>query len=464
MEDKSPFIPQEAKFSALENLDDDAQAPEKKDKKKKSRLSEWLSKFLRPRVDEDTSPEADKKREKTWRVTEAFKNLFSRATGVETDELPEGDSPEPERSLAGERSLYFPLTTELLPKPVGEAQLSYDKPAETEYQASESATKDEIPLYDGSVEVPQDNSEADNPDNVTIEHKPDRISDQTKPISTIESTPLREQQVFTPHRHESQPRAEKEVVVERGGGGGAALLGFVAAETLSRSRDAKIRREAEVLKKQVDQLEKNQTFQSHELNEVRDKNREQVEALRERRLDSRSERETIINHNKREETLTQPTQARETVVFERAERDDVQQNESAKRQPEHRGSIAKVRTEAVPESRPHPKSEELVFDQIEQAAERDIPLESYYERRHEAKDVPTSPHVAPAMSDGGYLAGATNVPDRSDAVLSETKHALSPSSRSQANDLYVQAAKQGVFAGLIAIVSFLIIVFIWSLR
>ncbi len=461
MEDKNPFTPIDARFSAPENLDEHEQKLEKKDKKKKSRLSEWLSKFLRPEVDDDASPEAEEKRTKTWRVAEAFRNLFGKASGIETNELPE-EQLESEQ-IAAERSLYFPLTTEFSPQPVYEQpdvdlgndnnssaeltnEVEQQTPAHTLPDQTNSARIEELPLQNN-------------------QHGIERPVPDLSEIAKDDVEPAKERFVSYEQKLEPDRRAEKEkeVVIERGGGGGAALLGFVAAETLSRSRDAKIRKEAKALKKQVDQLEKNQVQQTVELNEVRDKNRQQIEALRERRNEAGSENEVVIDHEKR--TAPSPEQLapkREAVAYEQVPRRPEQTLPSKSRVERHE-PLVRTHIETPREAAPEHKDDALILEQAEKAAERDIPLESYYERRHEAKDVPTTPSHSGAATGVGTSTSSDDI-QLTTSVLPDPVKAPAIKSPKPVPDLYAQAAKQGVYVGLLMIVAFLIIVFIWGLR
>jgi len=271
---------------------------------------------------------------------------------------------------------------------------------------------------------------------------------------------MNQPEAVSPVKQEIDNSVENNTYIEQNGGGGAALLGFVAAETLSRHRDKKIRKEARQLREQVKKIDSKHQNEELNISTAVAQNREQIAYLRQRR--EMAEQKPLVRSTP-EVTKTNVSYEADRRVAEKViEKHNVYTRESRPVY-EQRDSREVVQTSKETVEKSRSPSENLILEQVEKAAEHDVALEAYYERMHEAKDVPTNSGTA-GGSAGGYVqqdqhSGHNDrAQDQAIRKLQEEHRAVKES-----RDLYQNAAKRGVWAGIAVLIAFMLIALLWSL-
>lgn len=461
MEDKSPLYPGGEEFRIPDADNDDAETSKKDEKKqKKSKLSELWNKLFNKEVDEKDEGEKS--------LLQSIGALFGKATGLEKEEVQEeqGEEVEPEQQLEPGRELAVPILggdieyspsysiddeqyTTAVDVPLTNTQSEYTIPLTPEQALS---VDDELPspqLYDTEPTAVGDTETvySTEPEEVVSTANESTDSSEEPDLTTPEELARIRQEIADERGYEERPTdpviKERETVIENRGGGGAAMLGFVAAEVLSRSRDKKIRKEADKLRHKVEALDKTQDVTNTERLEAEARNRQQIEELKNKR------------HGKVEQAfkVSEVKRAESTAVVDAA---PVQPKQEVLRATEidEQGS----KSEATPS-----QESEVVFEQVRGAAERDIALEKYYEQRHELKDDPGG-----AQTHSGNRGKLTPNSQAHSPLLTPTvQYSLIAEEKQrqaqQTRDLYKHAITQGTIAGIIMLVSFAIVVFLWSL-
>jgi len=468
MEDRNPFLPSEAEFKASHNEDLEDGSDKKESKKKKSRFAELLAKLLPKNHDTENtnSEQGNEKHSFLEKIVGRFGFL-----GVEKEEVPDKDDNDSESASAPEGFLFAPLGVEVDDISLDDQQLNNSFDETSQKVASVNGSEDiSVPLGDSQVsenELPtmygniaqefqsrEDGRALIDDDEESIFHDVHLESSLPKPDMAARdaSSEVIQQPVQV---------KERETVIERSGGGGAALLGFVAAETLSRSRDKKIRQEAAELREQIEKLEEKQVYTNSYLDETRNKNREQFNELRKRGKEAPSTNRKIETTNvtaNAKKPLQRPFVAPETI---KTREDTLEKDKELKNTTTERSNTSEKFS--VFETY---KEKKLVLEQIEKAAEQDIALESFYEKMHEVKDVPTT--NAHGQSSGGasrpntYSFGQVS---GGQAHGSYQDNLGRPHTKKTVHDesLYKNAAKQGAVAGVALVIIFALLALVWSL-
>lgn len=447
MEDKSPLHQDGVEFRALtEDTDDDSVETQKS--KRKKRFSELMARLMGKEGGDPKSTEEEQATEPKHRFVDALRGkLFGLFTGIEKEEVDEPDHDEEQfdhtEDSTTSREFHFPLLNRLEQSEDRDGNnpdsiLSPDKPRTT-------TTPEDTPMPQ-SESLPTDGSSAEQAEPIesAMVEAPSEPQGIDAPADML---PDRDDTIASHgFAQEKSPSVEhvKETVIEQKGGGGAALLAFVAAETLSRSRDAKIRKEATELKKQVEK----QQERMPEVQHMQEHNREQIEQLKNKR--AQTERvmevpyEMRTSHEKKEvsQSNTEPEKQKSQVELQRVSGPE-KQNSKLETEPKYRAP-------------------EVILDRAEKAAESDVALEGYYERRHEAKDVPTasSQQGTGAGSGGGNVHTTSADPH---AHIAQQLYNEQQAINNQREGLYRRAAKQGVQTGIILLVAFIVLVLLWSL-
>lgn len=462
MEDKSPFIPSEATFSSREG--DDSDAEKKTDKKKKSKFSELLAKILpkKPETTEDETPESSR----VQAMFERFSNSFSSLFGLEKEEVEE-----PEEEMAQDEIdrrpnvLFAPIGVELEEAAPVIPTRSEVQPAGSD---SSEASNDfslpsvELPQFEAATATPDSEQRGDVTPSSALETDTDNRPSQTE-IAVPEEVLIRATNetadssgglVSPETTNNPATKTEKETVIETGGGGGAALLGLLVADKLSRSRDEKLKKGADELRRQVQQVERRQTEDTLTVTTAQSRNQEQIDQLRQRRTEGVGATPNI-----------QP--ATEVAYAKKANREP--QNSSEARlsapRPEVRQSKPERRVPAesvAAETGPITEKSRIVYEQVEKAAEKDVALEGFYERRHEIKDVPSASQQGSSGAGGAQSSGVGPQQAPSQPVPIQSRPNQIGSSQAQ-QQAYKDAVRQGVAAGLAVVIGFVLLVFIWSL-
>lgn len=453
----------EDEFIASVEEDDDK---ESKKSKRKKRFDKLIN-FLIPKKSKEDSPEAEESEEpsRIENFFEASKSMFGKILGIEREDLDEEDNEaieeayeedEPDQRSFRIGGLFsapeLSETPDVQDETLHEAeeQVAYD--VEPEQLAGQP--EEEQPLESQS-EIPEPQLEVE------------PLAPEESELPYIQEMARTNAEDYEPiNRAEPQETIDRNTgseskettIIERRGGAGAALVGFVAAETLSRSRDKKIRKKAEELSKEVDKNKKEQEDKNIELEALQRRQRKELESLQRKRtgevkdtkpsVEKKPERQEHSTRQSRTQEIMHPktesTQEKGPEVYETAPKLKPQQE----------------RTQYSPEV--HSATDErLHLEQVESAAENDIPIEAYYERSHEAKDVASSSSTRVTNFSGSDVSQGhqltNNLPDYNNAQLDATHQKTSN------NDLYKTAVKQGATAGIVVVIAVAIILLIWSL-
>ncbi len=212
---------------------------------------------------------------------------------------------------------------------------------------------------------------------------------------------------------ETAPEPVEERIIERRGGTGPAIAAFVGAEFLSRRRDRKIRREVERLKKETERAaETNQT--------LRDKLESRINRVKERLVTTEKQNENtspvepavekVIESPVKTpaaEVIAKPKPVEAAPAAEtRPASIEMQTDTTPEKQaetpspPEVAPPLPETTIEQIiqrmPEVKPvleneHDLKPETILHKVEEAADKAVPIERLFERRHEVKDEATQP-------------------------------------------------------------------------
>lgn len=272
-----------------------------------------------------------------------------------------------------------------------------------EEKPDQTLNLDPQPPVNGAEEVNRENVEpmpAEPERPAEIREKAANPTQQGETSPKKENNRAEEAMMWQANRSEVRPERER-VVVERAGGGTA--LGLVV-DQLSRRRDRKEKRERQKSIKQVnerlEQLEERQTPNEQLLGELR------------------------IPHP--EIKIAQPAklESLQTILSEKKEQ-----------------------LERVAAIEPAP---EVILEKVVAAAEKNVPIEAVFERRHEVKDKDTARQQAARMaagafaSQGSYDRGTQKLDAFADDISKQNLD--SPLSKAA---LYKKAALSGFWTGLI---------------
>lgn len=427
---------------------------EEKKTKKKSRFEQFLERIIPKNKQENSeSVEADSQEAKTG-FFESSRNLLGKIFGIDKEEVSEphstneeGEFEEPRSfrlgGLFAETSLDTDNSADEAPETLPETPYDTPEAEQTDYIDEEPSTAETAP------EEPQiaDNEPYDYPETNNIQQEIEELHRQAE--QTDSDVRFSDAEAYEPIDRsretgvgERKEEAGEKTIIERRGGAGAALVGFVAAETLSRSRDKKIRKEAEELKKKVDKNKDEQEFKDTTLETLQRRQQEQIEALQNKRKKAPAEQEHTVRQSRTPEVRhAKPDRKQEAKGPEVAEQQKAR-IEKQQRSPET----------------PSLSDERLHFQEVEQAAENDIPIESFYERRHEIKDVASTPvkNFATAYKQNAYH-------DAEETIATDYSEGGFGSSKDLNKELYKDAIKQGATAGIVIVVAVIAVVLLWSL-
>jgi hypothetical protein len=489
MEDKAPFLPDGSEFKASYEDDDESETK----KKKKKRFSDILE-ILLPKKTDKISEADTETQEDDSNLKKLFKNIFGSVFSVEKQEFEKTSDDDVDNftSKILNKNVILPIYSqdesevdqtqqlndeEELTQNVGEedeqtvannqnGDVLLDEYSDTEGQPllneapdnSDFGLEQDQPNHNKKSEDSQLIEERKNNDFGSLVMEDSSYSDE-KLVNNINLTTelgpidVEDSSLQKPKKAHNQD--------------GATAMGSVLVESLSRSQNEKLKKQAEKFKKEVDQINSKRDQDEMELNKFKIKNKKQINQLRQKR--QQPQPETRSGRRDNFSQFIEQTRPAESVVPQLPEKnsyyDTKQKNIDNKELPKYEfnateGSYEDTNIEKVEQAHQQKiTSNEVLLKQIEKAVEQDIPLEKYYESRHEAKDAPT-------VSDGTVINRVkTDVSNKltphftTQEVYQNTKdkdlYKLTP--------LYKNAIKQGAMAGIIVLVSFLIIIFVWSL-
>lgn len=169
---------------------------------------------------------------------------------------------------------------------------------------------------------------------------------------------------------------------------GPALVSGIIVDQMSRHRDRKLRKEAEHLRQELETAKKQQketTFGLSETVHRQERQERQVEELK-------SQPAEHVVYTETTEVVGVPTERESAPIEFRTETEQgkIAESQSIRQREAKQPEIIRAVGEGLVEN----MDAQIVLEQTEVAAEHNIPVESYYERRHEAKDEPNKPGVA----------------------------------------------------------------------
>ena len=263
---------------------------------------------------------------------------------------------------------------------------------------------------------------------------PRSIEEQTEPAVMPEVLYERSAEIPT-----SKP-APEQAVIDRRVGWGPAILTGLTVDQLSRHRDRKLKREDQRIKREVQQLNHNMTVTK---NITR-----QLEQLAQ---GTNKEMETV-------KSRTQQFERRLGVIQPAVEQIDA--NNQAGKAPEKLRHLPERPIEyqaKLPEISPE-VTPIVVLQEVETAAERNVPLEASLEKRHEIKDEDAVSQQFGATSVGKVLADLHQQTTHQHAAFSQTlQDRTKLSSNLPVNPMmYKQAAQSGFWAGMAIAVTLII--------
>lgn len=462
MENKSPFIPSEATFLSREV--DDSDTEKKTDKKKKNKFSELLAKILpkKPVTSEVEAPEFSR----VQAMFERFSNSFSSLFGLEKEEVEEPEEVPAQNEVDRRPNVLFaPIGVELEEATLATSGGPEAQPVRldsSEVSNDFSLPSDELPQFEAATTTPDNEQKEDAPASNALETDTDNWPSQAETVVQEEVLIRAANEaadssggLVTPETtNNSAIKTEKETVIETGGGGGAALLGLLVADKLSRSRDKKLKKGADELRRQVQQVERKQTEDTLAVSLAQSRNQEQIDQLRQRRTEGVG---STANKQPATEVAYAKKANREPQNSSEARLSGLR-SEVRKSKSERRVTAENVTAETVPITEKSP----IMYEQVEKAAEKDVAPEGFYERRHEIKDVPSVSQQG-GSGDRGVQSGGfepQQAPSQPFSIQSRLSQIGSSQARQQA---YKDAVRQGVAAGLAVVVGLILLVFIWSL-
>lgn len=466
-----------------ESEDSSGEKNEKKDKKK-NRFERALELILPKKGAKEADEGEQDKAGFFERALEKTKGSFGRLFGIETEELPEEEDSVGDR-VEEEAEPYTPWfrlgNMNFISTDASEVHPEQNANEQTEpalADSPESETNDTPQTIEGgeTTEI-SDTSSPSREELPVVEIEHGRNHRAQEEAETANS--LQREAAIRPVTRENLPsdgrpeQVQPQTVVERRGGAGAALVGFVAAETLSRHRDKKIRKQAKQMDREVKSQAKELESQSYELKELQQRQKEQRAELQHKRAQDTPE--NIAQPTQRRPEV-RPTQEKQPGTQKEAQANNPETRPAAKtpipeKDPVARKTVEYKNSSSIDEEKrklegdrvsPISPEERWHLEQIEQAAEQDVALESYYERRHEAKDVPST--------HGGNSTGYTYQHSTDDVSgpysnkdATNTHVKQSSSQVQQTKDEYKTAAKQGAIAGVAIVIAVAIVLLVASL-
>lgn len=423
----------------------DDSTPEAKPSKPR-RLNEFLQRWLERRrepltLDAD-NPETGTKPEKKsrWQGVLGGLSAIFRGTVDKPEYVPPVPSEPAGETVGGDLRPGTPETPPTLPVIEDRADTS-EKPPETP-PAGRPGTEAESSPAEPVVA-------AETADALRIESETSGPSPADMIAAEHMIAPFRRAEAATP----PTPTVERVVEANRGAAAVGVLLGMEyvgrkrADRKLRKEFDKKLAKQTKQAAGEVKKVEANTQTTKQEVKTVQ----QQARAF-EAKLSRPNSQKVVPRPEK------SPVQAeRQTVIFERAR----PQPDAPETKPEKLPAAEQVAEKTEQLKRP-----EAVLEQVEAAAEKDIPLEAAYERRHEVKD--QQPDGAAIGGAGGP--GASREPillaqalkeriakTEAAAVAAERQNLQPPVSQ----DLYKQAVKNGVW-GAVVLLIFMAILFVIS--
>ncbi|MCA9333830.1 hypothetical protein KC963_02180 [Candidatus Saccharibacteria bacterium] len=226
---------------------------------------------------------------------------------------------------------------------------------------------------------------------------------------------------------------------------GPALISGIIVDQMSRHRDRQLRKGAEELRKKLQQSDKQQREMHDQIESMQAKQyRQEQEQIKYTEPATGQEPHIPAERVVVRETVA-PTSTRveaENIPGVRPEKAHYTEEASQTQ------GKAEVATKNPLEAKVDDPNARLVLEQAEAAAEHDIPLESYYERRHEAKDEPNQQGTHHSRT-SGISFGASSPKDQHIVLPSTPADTSQLSDVRSKKDIPSDMYKTAVVSGLV---------------
>lgn len=409
---------------------------------KRGFLRSWLEAKFGSDSETDDSPESEDSSE-TETPTSRWSRLFRRVFGGTVTREEFSEKPEPEEELGV--LTWNPLDSYV---PAYEAV-----PGDNAFDQSEQYEDVTMP-YDSEFDQPPEDiydTATDMETPVTDEPEPLEIDN----VNSINPARADREQIDT-DRHEIPASGHAKVIA-----GGA---GLVALEYIGRKRaDKKIRKEVKQLAKKTDEISADNKLKMA----ANERLQEQARLLKHRQ--DRAEKAANRVENKLQDLQDQETRAARSPVAEvvrlqeATKTPDRQQEAAAEPDKETVGTTSNEtflppvadrlkQQEKILLHREKEVAPDKILHEVVNAAEKDMPIEKVYERRHEIKDEPVASNAASVGSVLNNTLAATgfiNSYTRSSSSSSLNTGRTANSGGNQ--DLYRQAITMGFWAAVIIV-------------
>ncbi len=413
------------------------------------------------------SKEKSGKQERSGRLQRLFSRLsggllFPQVEQVKEPEKNPAPGQTPEASAVASEYEMPANPGNVLPEPVTypehttAAETDVDRPDEA---ATAAATPDEgLPRPTGersrTSEVPPD--EAILPPVEEIARRDNEASGERWTGSDSDGGVVYERPRGTGYAAAPRPeRIEKERVIERRGGG--AFLAFAGAELLSRGRDRKLRKADAETRRELEDVKAKLESEKKMAHDLQERSRQERERLASKRAGEEVQENRTQNPFFAAETARPTRQNAEAPVEAATVRKIAAEPRPLRR--EEAMAPSKEILPPVPDAVERRAEPATVLKEVEQAAEKNLPLEHYYELRHEVKDA-TEGNAAAAGA-GASMAPLSSVMRRriaQDAVLARAAASTAPASKDEPgffdNAAYRQAMKNGFWGAVGLLVLF----------
>lgn len=252
---------------------------------------------------------------------------------------------------------------------------------------------------------------------------------------------------------------ERERIIERRSSGGAAAA-FIGAEILSRRRDRELRRKDRELEREISSVKHEQQSDRTIVQELERRNAIARENLKAARGDNLAPETNVGSPPQSQEvridrTESRPQHIEQSVAVPLYTRDTLPRPIHMEEAPPAPRFEATKESPQTPEQQGM-KQPEYVLKQVEAAAERDLPMEKFYERRHELKDDPSG---VPQGGSSGPARVGTVLQDMSQqdhklaAMMQQVQQSAPPSRSGPLNNpTYRRAVAAGAGGGLVILV------------
>lgn len=486
--ERSSFI-----FSGGEDYKDsefdvEEEKPETSKKKKKSPISKLWDKLF--------NKESDQPKEEQKKFLTSFSSFFSRIVGLEKESVEYADRKSSSSSEYKQVDIRLPLlndvdTSTLINEETVEftnhssldsttQQNSYEN---QEYQNEQLAEVDEprpddnshLPdqMIDSTVDLneyynslvdDQLSSDQSSEENIQLDNS---TSEQFNNLQTSDRAEASDNQI----EHKQPIIKEREIVIEkRKEVGGATLLALLVADKLSKSTEKKLQSEAKQLQKKVKRLETIEKNNFDEIGRLRNQSQKQAEQLRDKRRTISSDK----SHNK-----SVVSKAKKDIFYNAGVDKIISSSPEIGSDSNMATPVASRYSKEFKEKTPtssvvnnfdnnNNRKSSALLEQTLDTTDKHSAFERYIDRRPEVKeyshkDINTK--VKTSVEGVAQKEKLSNSGGNEARLIKQQEHRLNKQQKQldRIQQEYRQAIKYGAMAGIIMLVSFALVVFLWSL-